>query len=225
MIDKAKDIFKWARKVPIVPELISIVSCEGIEVELCYRGWGHPFRNKGFYNDENPDVGYWSRLFLVEKDRTFLYLVGYKYMSPLKIIHISNPEELSKFTEDYVSKLHSHCVGDGFMDKTSFGCESCDKVALSIQYNGNSNRLVMDTIGVSRREARVPTYAKAGIKAAIKQKDARLLYSIDIEYVRNYCEVCDELYCAEHWKIMPIMNDDWCDGFVWICSRGHRKEF
>jgi hypothetical protein len=58
------------------------------------------------------------------------------------------------------------------------------------------------------------------MKAAIKQKDARLLYSIDIEYVRNYGEVCDWLYCAEHWKIMPIMNDDWCDGFVWTCSRG-----
>ena len=208
MIDISKEIFEWARKVQIIPEEIGIISCEGMEVKLRYRGWGHPFRNKGFYNDENPDVGYWSRLFLVEKDRTFLYLVGYKYMSPLKIIHISNPEELSKFTEDYVSKLHSHCVGDGFMDKTSFGCESCDKVALSIKYNGNSNRLVMDTIGVSRREARVPTYAKAGIKAAIKQKDGRLLYSINQKYVRNYCEACDKLYCGEYWKIFSLMDDD-----------------
>jgi hypothetical protein len=62
-------------------------------------------------------------------------------------------------------------------------------------------------------------------KAAIEQKNARLLYSIDAEHVRNYCEVCDKLYCGEHWKITPIMNDDWCDGFVWTCSRGHHKEF
>ena len=224
MIDKAKDIFKWARKVQIVPEVIGVISCEGMEVKLRYGGWGHPFRNKGFYNDENPDVGYWSRLFL-DKDRTFLYLVGYKYMSPLKIIHISNPEELSKFTEDYVSKLHSHCMGERFMDKISFGCESCDKSAFTVQYNDNSSRLVVDTIGVSRRESRVPTYAKAGVKVAIEQKNARLLYSIDAEHVRNYCEVCDKLFCAEHWKIMPIMDDDWCDGFIWTCSQGHRKEF
>ena len=111
MIDISKEIFEWARKVQIVPEGIGIISCEGMEVKLRYRGWGHPFRNKGFYNDENPDVGYWSRLFLVDKDRTFLYLVGYKYMSPLKVIHISSPKELSEFSEDYVRKLHSHSVG------------------------------------------------------------------------------------------------------------------
>ena len=111
------------------------------------------------------------------------------------------------------------------MNKISFGCESCEKGALSIQYNDNSNRLVVDTIGVSRRESLVPTHSKSGIKAAIEQKDARLLYSIDVEHARNYCEACDKLYCGEHWKIFPIMNDDWCDGFIWTCPRGHRKEF
>ena len=110
------------------------------------------------------------------------------------------------------------------MDKISFGCESCEKDVFSIQYNDNSNRLIVDTFGVSRRETGVPTYAKTGIKAAIEQKDARLLYSIDTEYARNYCEACDKLYCAEHWKIMPIMDDDWCDGFIWICPGEHRKE-
>ena len=114
MIDKAKEIFQWARKVPIASEEIGIISYEGMEVNLRYGGWGHPSRNKGFYNDENPQPGYWSRLFLVDKDRTFLYLVGYKYMSPMKVIHISSPKELSEFSEDYVSKLHSHCMGDGF---------------------------------------------------------------------------------------------------------------
>ena len=111
MIDKAKEIFQWARKVPIASEEIGIISCEGMEVNLRYGGWGHPSRNKGFYNDENPQPGYWSRLFLMDKNRTFIYLVGYKYMSPLNIIHIFNPEELSEFSEDYVRKLHSHCMG------------------------------------------------------------------------------------------------------------------
>ena len=110
------------------------------------------------------------------------------------------------------------------MDKISFGCESCEKDVFSIQYNDNSNRLIVDIFGVSRRESPVPTHAKSGIKAAIEQKDARLLYSIDTEYARNYCESCDKLYCGEHWKIFPIMNDDWCDGFIWTCPRGHRKE-
>ena len=108
------------------------------------------------------------------------------------------------------------------MNKISFGCESCEKEVLSIQYNENSNRLVVDTIGVSRRESRVPTHAKSGIKVAIEQKDARLLYSIDTEYARNYCEACDKLYCGEHWKIFPIMNVDWCDGLIWTCPREHR---
>ena len=111
MIDKAKEIFQWARKVPIASEEIGIISCEGMEVNLRYGGWGHPSRNKGFYNDVNPQPGYWSRLFLMDKNRTFIYLVGYKYMSPLNIIHISNPEELAEFSEDYVRKLHSHCMG------------------------------------------------------------------------------------------------------------------
>ena len=61
--------------------------------------------------------------------------------------------------------------------------------------------------------------------SAIVQKNARLLYSINTEYARNYCEACDKLYCGEHWKIFPIMDDDWCDGFVWTCPRRHRKEF
>ena len=110
------------------------------------------------------------------------------------------------------------------MDKISFGCESCEKDVFSIQYNENSNRLIVDMLGVSRLETGVPAYARVGIKAAIEQKDGRLLYSIDTEYARNYCEVCDKLYCREHWKIFPIMDDDWCDGFVWTCPRGHRKE-
>jgi len=113
MIDKAKEIFKWAKNVEVVLEEIGVIYCEGMEVKLRYGGWGHPSRNKGFYNDENPQPGYWSRLFLVDKDRTFLYLVGYKYMSPMNVIHISNPKELAEFSEDYVSKLHSHCMGDG----------------------------------------------------------------------------------------------------------------
>ena len=222
MIDKAKEIFEWARKVQFVPDEVSYgIIKTNMEV---YEGtWGHPSRNKGYFNEENPQPEYWSRLFL-EKDRTFRYIVGFKYMSPLEVITISNPKELSEFSEDYVRKLHSHCVG-GFMDKASFGCESCDNDVFSIQYNDNSNRLIVDTIGVSRRETGVPTYAKAGIKAAIEQKDARLLYSINTEYARNYCEACDKLYCGEHWKIFPIMDDDWCDGFVWTCTRGHSKEF
>ena len=110
------------------------------------------------------------------------------------------------------------------MDKISFGCESCEKDVFSIQYNENSNRLIVDIFGLSRRESPVPTHAKSGIKVAIEQKDARLLYSIDAEHFRNYCESCDKLYCKEHWKIFPIMNDDWCDGFIWTCPGGHRKE-
>ena len=110
------------------------------------------------------------------------------------------------------------------MDKISFGCESCEKDVFSIQYNENSNRLIVDMIGISKLETGVPTHAKSGIKVTIEQKDARLLYSIDTEYARNYCEACDKLYCAEHWKIMPIMDDDWCDGFIWICPGEHRKE-
>ena len=113
MLKISKEIFNWAKNVEVILEDIGVIYCKGMEVKLRYRGWGHPFRNKGFYNDENPDVGYWSRLFLVDKDRTFLYLVGYKYMSPMKVIHISNPEELTEFSEDYVRKLHSYCLGDG----------------------------------------------------------------------------------------------------------------
>ena len=110
MLEISKEIFNWAQNVEVVLEYIGIISCKGMKVELRYGGWGHPFRNNGLYDYENPDVGYWSQLCLV-KNRTFLYVVGYKYMAPLQIIHISNPEELSKFSEDYVRKLHSYCVG------------------------------------------------------------------------------------------------------------------
>ena len=110
MIANAKEIFQWAKKVKIVSEDIGIVYCEGMEVALRYGGWGHPYTKKGFYR-EGESPAYWSRLFL-DNDRTFRYLVGFKYM-PKEVITISNPEELAECSEDYVSKLHSHCLGDG----------------------------------------------------------------------------------------------------------------
>ena len=93
MIDKAKEIFQWARKVQFVPDEADYGIIK-TNMEVYAGTWGHPSRNKGYFNEENPQPGYWSRLFL-EKDRTFSYIVGFKYMSPLEVITISNPEELS----------------------------------------------------------------------------------------------------------------------------------
>ena len=94
MIDKAKEIFEWARKVQFVPDEADYGIIK-TNMEVYAGKWGHPSRNKsGYFNEENPQPGYWSRLFL-EKDRTFRYFVGFKYMSPLEVITISNPEELS----------------------------------------------------------------------------------------------------------------------------------
>ena len=112
MLKISKEIFNWAKNVEVILEDIGVIYCKGMEVKLRYGGWGHPLRNKGFYNEKDPQPGYWSRLFLVDKDRTFLYLVGYKYMSPMNVIHISRPEELAEFSEDYVRKLHFYCLGD-----------------------------------------------------------------------------------------------------------------
>jgi hypothetical protein len=108
------------------------------------------------------------------------------------------------------------------MDKTSFDCEACDGHLFSLRYDAERHFLVYDN---GWRTTRVPRYALEAVKFAMEQRNARLLYGIDEDYVRDYCVCCNKLYCGNHWTGYPIIEaDGWCDGFVRTCPEGHRKE-
>ena len=74
------------------------------------------------------------------------------------------------------------------MDKASFDCEVCDGHLFSLRYDAEKNFLVFDN---GWREMRVPGYALEAIKFAMEQRNARLLYGINEDYVRDYCVGCD----------------------------------
>ena len=106
--------------------------------------------------------------------------------------------------------------------KASFDCEACDGHLFTLTYGDDGRFLVYDN---GWRKTRVPGYALEAVKFAMEQRNARLLYGIDEDYVQGYCTSCDKLYCGKHGTGYPIIEaDGWCDGFVRICPEGHRKE-
>ena len=108
--------------------------------------------------------------------------------------------------------------------EASFDCEECDGEALSAEYDTSIFMLEYLNL-LSKIRAPVPEYAHSGVKAALEQKDARLLYAISENYAREYCAACDKLYCEKHWETFPIFEEGgWCGGFILSCQEGHRKE-
>ena len=104
-IKLVKEIFEWANEIHFESQDIGLIYGEGVEV-LWANMWGHPGRSDRFYVPGKKNSSYWSRLFLM-KDRKFKYVVGFKYMAPMKVITISNSNDLLKFHSDYIETLHS----------------------------------------------------------------------------------------------------------------------
>ena len=104
-IKLVEEIFEWANEIHFASQEIGIIYGEGVEI-LWANMWGHPGRSDRFYVPGIKNSSYWSRLFLM-KDRKFKYVVGFKYMAPMKVITISNSKDLLKFHSDYIETLHS----------------------------------------------------------------------------------------------------------------------
>ena len=104
-IKLVKEIFEWANEIHFASQEIGIIYGEGVEI-LWANMWGHPGRSDRFYVPGKKNSSYWSRLFLM-KDRKFKYVVGFKHMAPMKVITISNSNDLLKFHSDYIETLHS----------------------------------------------------------------------------------------------------------------------
>ena len=79
--------------------------------------------------------------------------------------------------------------------KASFDCEACDGHLFTLTYDDDERFLIYDN---GWRKTRVPGYALEAVKFAMEQRNARLLYGIDEDYVRGYCTSCDKLYCSNH---------------------------
>ena len=104
-IKLVEEIFEWANEIHFESQEIGIIYGEGVQV-LWANMWGHPGRSDRFYVPGKKNSSYWSRLFLM-KNREFKYVVGFKYMAPMKVITISNSKDLLKFHLDYVEAVHS----------------------------------------------------------------------------------------------------------------------
>ena len=104
-IKLVEEIFEWANEIHFESQEIGIIYGEGVQV-LWANMWGHPGRSDRFYVPGKKNSSYWSRLFLM-KDRKFKYVVGFKHMAPMKVITISNSNDLLKFHSDYIETLHS----------------------------------------------------------------------------------------------------------------------
>ena len=104
-IKLVEEIFEWANEIHFESQEIGIIYGEGVQV-LWANMWGHPGRSDRFYVPGEKNSSYWSRLFLM-KNSEFKYVVGFKYMAPMKVITISNSSDLLKFHSDYIEALHS----------------------------------------------------------------------------------------------------------------------
>src|SRR5689334_22803413 len=105
----------------------------------------------------------------------------------------------------------------------AFRCRACGEVAstLSLLRAHRPERAALDAGGllVSSREV-VSGAAAAALEEALRVCDARALHALDRLWAPFYCPECDACYCAAHWTVVPVFDEDfpgWYDCAYGTC--------
>jgi hypothetical protein len=49
------------------------------------------------------------------------------------------------------------------------------------------------------------------VESALRTGSAEALYEADREYAPFWCRQCHAAYCRDHWRVVPVFDEDWFD--------------
>jgi hypothetical protein len=106
-----------------------------------------------------------------------------------------------------------------------FACSLCVQSAGEVKlYGPESNAVVVRQSFTSRLEGRIEAAHFEPLRKAILARDAKALYTMDLEFAPFYCPRCDQNFCGAHWRKWDVFDEDgWHDSIGGICPRGHER--
>lgn len=84
--------------------------------------------------------------------------------------------------------------------------------------------LIIESVTGKRRTA----LGEAGVKEwqqVLLGEESEVPHRVALEWIPSYCPECRAHYCAKHWQMELVMEDDgWYDCTNGVCPHGHKRE-
>lgn len=113
------------------------------------------------------------------------------------------------------------------MSTVTFACAVCGQPAATVELQvTNNSATLMQTGFMGHITESLSQEAIPAIHQAISQASGRLLYDLNLLWAPFYCPDCEQVYCRQHWLIIPQFDDDfpgWYDCAYGTCPQGHRR--
>jgi hypothetical protein len=111
--------------------------------------------------------------------------------------------------------------------EADFACAACDQRAGRIQLSGSAKQgEVLRETFTGVLTAQVLGDRFASVRSAIAAANVRELFALDLEYAPFYCPTCNLNYCAQHWTVWDVFDDDdptWHDSIRGRCPHHHER--
>jgi len=111
--------------------------------------------------------------------------------------------------------------------QSGFTCSVCGQMAGLVQlFNKPPYEIVRSGL-LRNLQAAVTELDYARAFSAIASGDVREIYSYDFELAPFFCPPCGKVYCASHWNIRNVFDND--DGYISLdsvrgtCPHGHER--
>jgi len=103
-----------------------------------------------------------------------------------------------------------------------FACSLCDAVAGTVWLESGP-RVARESFS-SRLWLAVKPSRLPALRAALRDRDVRALFAIDLEIAPFWCPECEASYCGAHWVRWSVFDDDgWHDSIRGRCPQGHER--